>query len=75
MARNSLAKIDIDEEQRGACVEICKYFHVSSANLSEKYLKKRDFLISLINHTIFEFKDFIQNLVVRLTSRRHLIYN
>jgi dynein heavy chain, axonemal len=36
VAQNSLAKIDIEEDQRVACVEICKYFHVSSATLSEK---------------------------------------
>lgn len=36
VARSSLQKVDIDDEQKGACVDICKYFHVSSAGLSEK---------------------------------------
>lgn len=36
VAKSSLAKVDIADEQKQACVDICKYFHVSSANLSEK---------------------------------------
>ncbi len=36
VAKNSLAKIDIEDDQKISCVEICKYFHVSSATLSEK---------------------------------------
>lgn len=38
VARSSLQKVDIDDEQKAACVDICKYFHVSSATLSEKYV-------------------------------------
>lgn len=37
VAKASLSKIDIEDDQRSACVEICKYFHVSSSQLSEKY--------------------------------------
>ena len=40
VAQSALAKIDIEEDQRISCVEICKYFHVSSATLSEKFYTK-----------------------------------
>jgi dynein heavy chain, axonemal len=36
VAKNSLKKIDIEDEEKEACIDICKYFHVSSATLSEK---------------------------------------
>ena len=36
VARNSLAKIDIEDDEKESCVDICKYFHVSSTTLSEK---------------------------------------
>lgn len=40
VAKSSLSKIDIEDDQRDACVEICKYFHVSSSVLSEKFYTK-----------------------------------
>ncbi|CAF0708408.1 unnamed protein product [Brachionus calyciflorus] len=40
VAKASLAKIDIEDDQKIACVEICKYFHVSSSQLSEKFYHK-----------------------------------
>ena len=36
VAKNSLSKIDIEDNQRESVIEICKYFHVSSVTLSEK---------------------------------------
>ena len=36
VAKNSLLQIDIDDDQKNACVNICKYFHVSATDLSEK---------------------------------------
>lgn len=43
VAKSSLQKIDIEDDQKHACVDICKYFHVSSATLSEKYKLKEFF--------------------------------
>lgn len=36
VAQSFLSKTYIEEKDRKVCVDICKYFHVSSANLSQK---------------------------------------
>jgi len=40
VAQKSFEQIDIEEDEKKACVEICKYFHVSSSTLCEKFYMK-----------------------------------
>jgi dynein heavy chain len=40
VAQKSLSKIDFEDEQRSYVVDVCKYFHVSSASLSKKFYSK-----------------------------------
>jgi hypothetical protein len=36
VANKSLKQLDITDEEKKSCVEICKYFHVTSNGLSER---------------------------------------
>ncbi len=40
VAQKSLATLDIEDSMRRMCVDICKYFHVSSADLSRRFYAK-----------------------------------
>ena len=42
VASRSFEEIDLSPEDLKGCIDSCKYFHVSTKNLSDKFLKTLD---------------------------------
>jgi len=67
VAQKFLSKTDLEEKERQACVDIFKYFHVSSANLSQKFHQKMGFQTYV---TPTSYKQMVSGFIDILMNKR-----
>ena len=78
VAKSFLKNIDISDEEKLSCVDICKHFHVSSATLSEKFYQKlgRKTYVTPTSYlqSISGFKDLIstKQMEIMAAKRRYV---
>nr|CAD7398221.1 unnamed protein product [Timema cristinae] len=75
VAKNFLQQMDFDPELEDSCVDLCKDFHVSVTNLSERYyevLRRRNYVTpTSYLELILMFKSLYEKKVEQITAQKN----